>query len=284
MFWFYGAVAILVGAGIWLWWIRRLDRFEPERLRDLLRIGLLGGAFAIVMALLLGIPVHFVRSKILYFALAGINEEVAKSWATLVLLRRRDLVDEPVDVLVYALTVALGFALIENFLYFVPGSPFVPIVRNLFSLPAHLCFAMIWAVPLTPLFWGERAKPRPYLWILPYVLAAGLVHGASNVLVTRTDGWLHLLWLAVPLATMAILGRYLLRTFAARSPFLPLTACPFCGRDSDPKGRARCGLCGSPLARTYYHACPSCAGPVPPAAGFCQHCGAAQATGAPHVP
>lgn len=284
VFWLYGAVAILAGGGIWLWWLRRLDRFEPERLRDLVRIGLLGGAFAIVMSLLLGLPLHYMHSKVLYFAFAGIGEEIAKSWATVALLRRRDLVDEPVDVFVYALTVALGFAVIENFLYFLPGKPLVPVTRSLFSLPAHLCFAMIWAVPLTPVFWGAGAKAHPYRFILPFVLAAGLVHGASNTFLTYVEGWPLLVWTAIPLATMAIIGRHFLRKYSDQSPFRPLAVCPFCGREGDAKGRPRCGLCGSPLARTFYHDCPACEGPVPPAARFCQHCGAAQSTGDSDAP
>lgn len=284
MFWSYGALAILTGAGIWLWWLRRLDRFEPERLRDLLRIGLLGGALAILVALFLGIPLHRMPRAALFYGLAGINEEVAKSWATVLLLKRRDLVDEPVDVVVYALSVALGFALIENLLYFLPGQASIPLLRNLYSLPAHLCFAMIWAVPLVPVFWGDRAKAHPYLWILPFIGVAGLVHGASNTLLTLVKGWPLAAWMAVPLATMVLLGRHVLKHYADQSPFLPLDACPFCGREGDRKRGSRCGLCGSPLARTFYRACASCAGPVPPAARFCQHCGAVQPAGDTHVP
>jgi RsiW-degrading membrane proteinase PrsW (M82 family) len=284
MFGFYGAMAILVGAGLWLWWIRRLDRFEPERLRDLLRIGLLGGAFSIVMTLVLGAPILLVRVEVPYFLLAGVNEEVAKSWATVVLLKRRDLVDEPVDVLVYALTVSMGFALLENFLYLLHGGPWIPVTRSLFSLPAHLCFAMVWAVPLTPLLWGTAAKAKPYRWVLPFVLLAGLVHGASNLVTLHAKGWLGLAWLGIPLTVMAIFGRHFLKKPADQSPFQPLPACPFCGREVGAKSRSQCVRCGSPLARTFFRACPSCEGPVPPAARFCQHCGAIQAGGDSDVP
>lgn len=274
--WLYGALAIVVGAALWLWWIRRLDRFEPEPLRDLLRVGLLGGALAVLATLALGLPLRWVPKPIPFFAAAGVLEEVAKSAATLTLLRRRPLVDEPVDVLVYALTVALGFALIENVLYFLPLRPAIPLLRTLYSVPAHLGFTMIWAVPLAGAVWGPQVVTRPYPRILPWVLLAGLVHGATNLLVTYAAGLTAALWMLVPLTAMLLWGRRFLTAFADRSPFLPLETCPFCGRDHGPRGPTHCARCGTPLARTYYHDCPGCGGPVAPIARFCPGCGTAQ--------
>jgi len=164
-----------------------------------------------------------------------------------------------------------------------PRRPYVPVVRNLYSLPAHLCFAMIWAVPLTSVFWGTRAKRHPYGWIFHYVLAAGITHGASNIFVTKVSGWPLFAGMVFPLAAMVLLGRYFLKKYADQSPFKALAICPFCGRAADPKGPSHCRLCGSPLAQTFFRTCSSCEGPMPPNARFCQHCGVA-AIGVPYVP
>ncbi|MBK7876944.1 MAG: PrsW family intramembrane metalloprotease [Planctomycetes bacterium] len=70
----------------------------------------------------------------------GLVEELVK-YAGLRLFARRDRhLDEPFDWVVYAVTVALGFALVENVLYVVNYGAEVATPRALFAVPAHaLC-------------------------------------------------------------------------------------------------------------------------------------------------
>ncbi|MFO1011210.1 MAG: PrsW family glutamic-type intramembrane protease [Planctomycetota bacterium] len=67
----------------------------------------------------------------------GLVEELAK-YAGLRLVARRDRhLDEPFDWVVYGVTVALGFALVENVLYVVNFGSEVATTRALFAVPAH---------------------------------------------------------------------------------------------------------------------------------------------------
>ena len=48
----YGASGLLISTGIWVWVLRRYDRLEPEPLKVLLRVGLLGGILSVIPAII----------------------------------------------------------------------------------------------------------------------------------------------------------------------------------------------------------------------------------------
>lgn len=70
----------------------------------------------------------------------GLVEELVKYVGLRLVARRDRHLDEPFDWVVYAVTVALGFALVENVLYVVNYGADVATPRALFAVPAHaLC-------------------------------------------------------------------------------------------------------------------------------------------------
>ncbi|MDQ1512460.1 MAG: protease PrsW [Microbacteriaceae bacterium] len=152
------ALAALVPFAIVLLVVRWIDRWEPEPRTALLFALLWGAGVAVAIALLfdLGVqvvvgaagtkPDEFLQATVQ----APIVEETAKGLGVLLLFwfNRRNF-DGPVDGLVYAATVAAGFAFTENILYFGRalaesglGGQFVVVfvARGLFSPFAHALF------------------------------------------------------------------------------------------------------------------------------------------------
>lgn len=153
------AVLALVPLAICLVGIRWVDRWDPEPRTALAFAFLWGAGMSVAVTLLLGPTVTSLLSA--GFSAAGpdvvgpvfqapLVEEVAKGLGVLILaLSRRSHFDGPVDGIVYAGTVAAGFAFTENVLYFgaalsepagLEGLLMVFVMRGLFSPFAHVMF------------------------------------------------------------------------------------------------------------------------------------------------
>lgn len=98
----------------------RLDRFEPEPARLLLRTFLWGAGAATFVALIINTLVGAVAGDAVATVVsAPVVEETAKALALVFVLRKRPgFLDGVHDGIVYAAWVALGFASVENILYY----------------------------------------------------------------------------------------------------------------------------------------------------------------------
>ena len=98
----------------------RLDRFEPEPTRLLVRTFLWGAGAATFIALVINTAVGLAFGEdAAAVASAPIVEESAKALALLFVIRKRPgFLDGVHDGIVYAAWVALGFATVENILYY----------------------------------------------------------------------------------------------------------------------------------------------------------------------
>lgn len=106
-----------IPALIWLWFWLREDRLHPEP-----RILILTAFLAGMLAVPLVIPFEkatneFFGSGSLVFIIWAIVEELAKFFVAWAVVLRRKEVDEPIDAMIYMITVALGFSAIENSLF-----------------------------------------------------------------------------------------------------------------------------------------------------------------------
>jgi protease PrsW len=244
--------ATFAAASGWLLFLRHFDRAEPETLKALLKVGLLGGLMASVLALVcnesfvfcarLFFRLHKVPHLVFIFALfVGLNEEFWKATATRLMIWRNPAFNEPVDALVYSLTVALGFATLENLLYLLTAGPF-SITRALICTPAHMGFAALWGQGFAVARFRRKAR-GPFLTVLPYWLLAAAFHGLYDaILFTRRP---HAI--LVPIALMLGLGLWAvrrLRSLEAESPFLPAGTCASCGFSGVP-GDGYCVRCGA---------------------------------------
>lgn len=104
---------------LWLWFWLKEDAHHPEP-RGLVMLSFIAGMAIIVIAIPLEKLAYAVLTNTPDTLIAwAIIEEVLKFAAMLLVAIRSRFFDEPADALVYMITVALGFAAIENTLFLV---------------------------------------------------------------------------------------------------------------------------------------------------------------------
>jgi RsiW-degrading membrane proteinase PrsW (M82 family) len=116
--------------------------------------------------------------------IVGPAEEGAKLLVTLFVLRAFGKVREPLDVMIKAMVVALGFATIENVTYgFRYGSLWLVVFRSAFTSSGHMAYAALWGFALGDYLAGRRyGLDRPVLPIPFFLLLAAFVHGVYNLI------------------------------------------------------------------------------------------------------
>jgi RsiW-degrading membrane proteinase PrsW (M82 family)/ribosomal protein L40E len=283
----WGASGFLISTGVWIWVLRRYDRLQPEPLKLLLWVGVWGGFMSVVPAIvgntlgnhllgLKGFGSDLSRRISLPLALTsaafiGINEETWKFLATLRLVRKLPEFDEPIDGMIYGMTVALGFAAIENLEYMVRFGPGVLVTRSLLSVPVHLACAAIWGYGLARARFISRHK-RYFTTSLPYLLAGAGVHAAFDFfLFLRT--WTVLLVFPLMFFIVWYSNRKL---HYLRDQALCLTGniCQHCQKCNAVKAKF-CTHCGLSLegGGEFFQICGNCQVRVPRNANFCFKCG-----------
>jgi len=181
-----GLLAAVLILGIWLVFLRGLDVFEPERLHALaITLGLGMGAGIVcaipydLVHLVLGLsPDDSVSGSLTYCVLVvGLIEETIKLVPLLVVIRWTGWVDEPVDVAIYGATSALGFAFVENLMYFDPDQ-LVSIHARAFSATVlHMALTTIAAYGLILARGREQTRARTVRVALGWFMVAVVVHG-----------------------------------------------------------------------------------------------------------
>lgn len=281
--------AVALGTGAWLWLLRRYDRIEPESVRHLVQVMLVGGGLSVAAAVLfneaaasaLGLSAAVVSDAggvpalaLLALSLAiGFGEEVSKAvagtWAT----RRWGDFDEPIDAMIYAMTVGLGFAAAENVIYALRFGNEVLLIRFLWPVPAHMAYAAVWGYGLARARFVYPERSRWRVMAAPVVLAA-LAHAGVNFMLFLGGTAPAAAALAV-LGGLALLAHRRLHRLVAESPFLKPGECSACRHVSDPRAR-RCARCEAPLQQEdedMVAVCPCGEARVPVRGGTCPACG-----------
>jgi len=107
---------------VWLWFWLKEDKKRPEP-RNLLILSFFAGALSILFV----VPLQFVAKDIFSTGLAllvawAAIEEVAKYITAYIIDFRKRTYDEPIDSMIYLITVALGFASFENVLFLIKSA------------------------------------------------------------------------------------------------------------------------------------------------------------------
>ncbi|SKC77895.1 PrsW family intramembrane metalloprotease [Maledivibacter halophilus] len=164
------------------------DRYDKEPLTLLIKVFVLGALSVIPTAFVERFLLNFnVFSGILSaaftaFIVAGLTEEFFKRGVVLLTAFKSRAFDEKLDGIVYAIFSALGFATIENIMYVVfrfSTNPHIGLYRGIFSVPAHMLFAVTMGYYLSLAKFAQSEKERKkYLkksWFVPAIL-----HGIFN--------------------------------------------------------------------------------------------------------
>lgn len=171
-----------------IYYVYQQDEAQREPARMIILGFLLGclsapGSFLIsVPSEHIGLYTENVRStwdafRVAFFG-AAIPEETAKLFFLWLLLRKNRFFDERVDGIVYAVSVGMGFAAVENMLYlFDAGETWVDtgVVRAVLSVPGHFSYAVLMGYYYS-LHHFNKSRFRAAglkLWLYP-VLAHGI--------------------------------------------------------------------------------------------------------------
>ena len=183
-----------IPALIWLWFWLREDRLHPEP-RILILTAFLAGMLAVPLVIPFEKAVSdFFGSGSLVFITWAIVEELAKFFVAWAVVLRRKEVDEPIDAMIYIITVALGFSAIENSLFIlapiVGGDAIGALVTgNLRFIGATLLHvissATIGAAIALSFYKSAKLKKG---FVIAGVILSILLHAIFNLLIIKSAG------------------------------------------------------------------------------------------------
>ncbi|ANM31823.1 hypothetical protein ABI59_23055 [Acidobacteria bacterium Mor1] len=178
---------VLGGALFWVLYWDMKDRMKPEPRLLLLAAFALGlgsallalGGFA--AAARLGAPSYPSGGTVSILAycllLVGPLEEGAKFLVARLFVYRWHAFDEPVDGLVYASAIGIGFAALENLLFL----PYLPwsegLARSIASPLTHSLFAAVWGFGLSRARLRTATAAGRAMWMVLPLAASMLLHG-----------------------------------------------------------------------------------------------------------
>lgn len=205
---YIGIFATILGSYFWLMFLRKRDRYEPEPIKSLLFVLVIGGAASTYFAgqgnaiinglsdikfaeMLANNGVISISQVLGLFLPSAFVEEICKYTAAFYLIRHCKEVNEPVDGIIYAVTVGLGFSLFENFLYVGQHGGMIAFPRLLFAVPLHMATAAIWGIYLSRTL--AKGQQFSYWAGFPLMLLAVCLHAFWNTSTVMLGGFFYLL-------------------------------------------------------------------------------------------
>ena len=164
-----------------LWFFVKYDKF-PEPTNVIIKVFIWG--------IVISIPIFFINTYLLFqipdkhiaiFPAAFVEEGFKFLIFYFVILKLKDF-DEPMDALVYGVTVSLGFATLENiyYVYFsdfsiIYGSTLLASIRAISAIPAHAAFGCLMGYFMFKYHYEGARSNIILAFIIP-----GLVHFVYN--------------------------------------------------------------------------------------------------------
>ncbi len=181
---------------LWIAFLRRLDLFEPEKIQWVILTVLMGTAAALVvfpirdlLEILFSLKLNVSAGRDLLYCIVviGLAEEAVKLLPVLVILRFTKEINESIDYLIYASLGALGFAFLENILYFDRSGLTAVKARAMICCVGHMFYTslVMYGVVLAR-YGGTGAVRRNVLFCF---LLASFLHGVYDFfLISRFVG------------------------------------------------------------------------------------------------
>lgn len=225
MNWLLLVLAVLPGILI-SYAIVRADRYEREPLVGLV-MSFAAGGLATLPAItverwalqVLGYPPATAwDTALLSFGVLAPLEELSKWMVLALIVFPSRAFNEPMDGIVYAVLIAMGFASVENVLYADRLGLQVLLLRLFTAVPAHLVFGIVQGY-YAGMRYAQKARAIPRL--LQGLLIAVLLHGLYDFLVLqRWSKGLLILGIGALYPYLYFLSG-LVRRYQDRSPFRP---------------------------------------------------------------
>ena len=149
----------------------------------------------------------------------GLTEELSKFIFLRWYIYKHKNFSEPMDGVVYAVMVSMGFAAVENVFYVFSSDDqiYTAIVRSLTAVPAHACFGVIMG-----LYFGYARftfKRKRVRYLVLSVLLASIAHGFYNVFLFIDGNKYSPLITLLVLLIILILSLRIISRFKRISPF-----------------------------------------------------------------
>lgn len=157
---------------------------------------------------------------ILSFIIVAAVEELLKFGALRLLVYNPRFIREPMDGIVFAVSISMGFAFAENWLYLTCSQTFIPgfLLRAFAATPAHAVFATIMGY-----FFGKArftVKRKRIRLLIFAIISPLLMHGSYNFFLIAD--WMPLYYAFISVALLIgfiILSRKLIIKALMTSPF-----------------------------------------------------------------
>jgi len=286
--WLVALILALAPGAALLWYIRHLDKYEPEPW-NMIWLAFLSGCLSVIPALiiepLLDVKIGgFWGTVWTAFVVASMTEELCKGGLAYAFMWRRPQFNEIMDGIVYFGVAHMGFAITENLMYVlirpegnVVQALLTAFARTTTAVPLHVINGMIMGYHMGMVKFAPNAKERTKHLIEAFVIPI-VLHGFYDVAAFNKDAQqiksmsdlftvgfgTALMYAAVVALWMTLMPR--VRKAQEASPWKPQdwpalpvapTGCPGCG-NAYPLGANYCHLCGTTVAQnqTYYQQAP----------------------------
>lgn len=121
-----------------------------------------------------------------HYLVVGPVEELTKFIVFIALSSAAKSIKEPRDGILQAASIALGFALCENFLYALNSGISVLLYRSFFATLGHMTYSVIWGFTWAAFVYtsdNKNKSPDRY-YIIPSLMLTAFVHGTYNTLLS----------------------------------------------------------------------------------------------------
>jgi RsiW-degrading membrane proteinase PrsW (M82 family) len=205
----------------WLWFYYRSDRWDPEPKVLVFKLFLCGALVAAPAWFLQGILPGPDGALYDNFVRVALLEEAFKVAPLLWFALRRREFDEPMDGIVYAVAVALGFATVENVIYAIHLGDRAILFRAFTATPAHVGFSGLAG------YAAGMAVLRRHRWshFVAAFLAVVALHGAYDLILSlgarQASDWIARMTVVVLVPTLLLLLWWATRLADRASPFRP---------------------------------------------------------------
>ena len=164
---------------IWVIFVYKTDRYEPEPTKQIIKAYILGVLCVFPAVLLEGL--FQCNEYVLAVLAAPVVEEGLKFLMFMIFFYHAKDFDEPLDGIIYACSIALGFATIENVFYVFSSLQYgkvfeVASMRAFLSIPAHFMFAALWGYAAGTVKFRLRSR----ITLGAGLLAGILLHAGFN--------------------------------------------------------------------------------------------------------
>ena len=184
----YLLLLALAPAVIIMMYVYFRDKYEKEPIKLILKGILLGAVIIFPVGLIENYITGFgtglakiPKAAFDGFIVAGATEEAFKYFVVFILIWRNRNFNEKFDGIVYAVSVSLGFAAIENLFYvFSENSMQVGLLRAFTAVPGHTIFGIVMGFYLGLARFSIKNKTK---WMLMAFMVPWLMHGIYDFLI-----------------------------------------------------------------------------------------------------